>query len=151
MIWIDPTNLPDDTNLNWGTQQSTPGLEQSSFVNADFNGTLGLTEDVGVVLPFTVAIDESVGGTPVPANMLGWSTGFVPAEVRWAPFNGATLVGSDVPNSAVIFASEQYGDVGLSTANQTKVEQINYLNNVFTPNDENAAATFIAPGFEVGM
>lgn len=150
MLWIDPTVVPDDRNLNYGTQQSTPGVEQSMFINADFDGKLGLTEDINVVLPFTVAINESIGGTPTPANLLGWSTGYVSSEQKWRPFDGSTLTNAEVPNSAVIFASEQYGDVGLSNANQTKVEQILYLNNVFTPNDENAAATFIAPGFNVG-
>jgi hypothetical protein len=67
--------------------------------------------------------------------------------VKWQPFQGETLVGKDVPNSAVIFASEQYGDVGLSNANEVKVAQIAYQANVWTPNEADAAVTFITPGF----
>ena len=142
--------VPDDTLLAFGNQQSTPGVQTSYFVQPDFNGTLGLTPDLTNVLPLVQAVKEDVGGTAVPEMMLGWSTGFVNAEQKWRGFDGSTLVGQDVPNSAVIFASQQYGDVGLSNANQTKVEQLRYMNNVWTPNDQLAADTFIAPGFQVG-
>lgn len=147
MLWIDPSVLPSDLNLNYGTQQSTPLLNQSVQDQADFNGTNGRNADVATTLNFNQYIIEDVGGESVPSDMLGYTTGLVPMGVKWQPFQGETLIGKDVPNSAVIFASEQYGDVGLSNANEVKVAQVAYQANVWTPHESDSAVTFISPGF----
>jgi hypothetical protein len=141
MLWIDPSVLPSDLDLNYGTVNSKTNTE------ADFDGNDGRNVDAGQALVFTTAINEDVGGVMTPTDLLGWSNGLAAPGSQFQPFRGETLVGADVPNSAVIFASEQYGDVGLSTANQTKVAQIAYQQNVWTPTDNDAAVTFITPGF----
>lgn len=141
MIWIDPTYLPSDLDLSLAT------INNPVNTDADFDGADGRNIDAGQVLNFTDAIKEDVGGVMTPTDMLGWSTGLIPAGVKWQPFQGETLVGKDVPNSAVIFASEQYGDVGLSNANEVKVAQVAYQANVWTPTDQDNALTFITPGF----
>ena len=142
MLWIDPTYLPSDLDLDLANKNSPVNTD------ADFSGDKGRNIDAGQVLNFTDAINEDVGGVMTPTDMLGWSTGLIPSGVQYQPFRGETLVGKDVPNSAVIFASEQYGDVGLSNANEVKVAQVAYQANVWTPTDGDAAATFIMPGFE---
>lgn len=131
--------LPDDVSL----VSNQIGIEAGSFVtNAAWDGAK--QQDFSSVLPFTVAIKQDIGGEMAPVSILGWSTGIYPMSASRGDFNGATLM---APQSANIFASEQYGNVGLSNRNQTQVEQFLSQNNQYTPRDVEAFASFITPGF----
>jgi len=148
MIFISPDNYPSGEALDLETQQSTPLVNRSIETESDFDGAEGRMIDAGHALNFVDYIKQDIGGEMAPEYQLGYTTGYVSVEQKWRPFDGQTLVGGDVPNSAVIFASEQYGNVGLSNANQVKVAQLEYQANVWTPSDEEAAVTFIEPGFQ---
>ena len=150
MLWINPDQYPSGEALDLEQQQSTPLVQRSIVTEPDFDGVQGRMIDAGKALNFVDYIQEDIGGEMAPEYQLGYTTGYVSVEQKWRPFDGQTLVGADVPNSAVIFASEQYGDVGLSNANQVKVAQLEYQANVWTPSDQDAAVTFITPGFEQG-
>jgi hypothetical protein len=131
--------LPDDVSL----VSNQIGIEVGSFnTQAQFDGAR--QQDFSLVLPFTVAIKQDIGGEMAPVNLLGWSTGIYPMSASRGDFDGSTIM---APQSANIFASEQYGNVGLSNRNQTQVEQFFQQNNVYTPRDVEAFASFVTPGF----
>ena len=46
-----------------------------------------------------------------------------------------------------LYASQQYGDVGLSNRNEVMVQGLNQQENVYTPIDSEAALSFVMPGF----
>lgn len=131
--------LPDDMSL----VSNQIGIEVGSFpTNAQFDGAK--TQDISTTLKFVDYIHQDIGGEMSPVAMLGYSTGIYPMSASRPDFDGGTLY---APQSANIFASEQYGLVGLSNRNQLQVEQYIQQNNVFTPTDQAAFSTFIMPGF----
>ena len=132
--------LPDDMSL----VQNQIGIEAGSFVN-NANWDSNLQQDISKTLNFVDYIHQDVGGEMQPMDMLGWSTGIYPMSASRGKFLGGTIY---APQSANLFASEQYGNVGLSNRNQTQVEQYFQQKNVYTPRDEDAFSTFIMPGFE---
>lgn len=131
--------LPDDVNL----ATNVIGIEAGSFVhNAGWDGAK--QADINKVLNFVDYIQQDIGGEMAPVEMLGWSTGIYPMSASRPDFDGTTIM---APQSANLFASEQYGNVGLSNRNQLQVEQYIQQNNIFTPSDPNAFFSFITPGF----
>lgn len=143
MEWnIAPQTFAEEI-LNFNTQESTPMEITSIQTFADFDGSAGRNLNTKV-LPLTVAVNESIGGEATPANQLGFTTGIYPMSASRGGFNGGTIVPI---NSAVIFASEQYGDVGLSNRNEVMVQALSFMNNDYTPDNDNAAQSFTNPGF----
>ena len=132
--------LPDDMSL----VQNQMGIEVASYnVQAQFDGAKG--QDVSKVLNFVDYIYQDIGGEMAPKDMLGWSTGIYPMSASRGDFIGGTLY---APMSANLFASEQYGNVGMDNRNQLQVEQYYAQKGSYTPRDEDAFSTFITPGFE---
>ena len=97
------------------------------------------------VLPLTQAVNESIGGQGVPIQLIGYSTGIVPMEVSRGSFNGAVI---QPEQTDALYASQQYGDVGLSTRNETMVQGLRYQQNIFTVDEQQASDSFIMPDFE---
>ena len=135
-MFINPDVYPTEDVLYQFTQQDTPGLIDADQMQAQLDGAR--TEDIATSLKFVDYIQEDVGGQQGIENLIGWSTGVVPMNVRNRPFDGRVLTIEETPFSAAIFASEQYGDVGGDSSNQTRVAQVQYTDSVYT---------FIAPGF----
>ena len=147
MLFINPEVYPNEDVLHNFTQQDTPTQIDAQQVQAQLDGSR--TEDIATSLKFVDYIHEDVGGQGGIENLIGYSTGYVPQNVRNRPFDGRVLSLDEVPFSAVIFASEQYGDVGSDSSNQTRVAQVQYTDSIYTPNEQVAADSFIAPGFIV--
>lgn len=145
MMFIDPNCFPTEDVLHNFTQQDTPGLIDSDQMAAQLDGDR--TTDIATSLKFVDYIQEDIGGQQGIERLIGWSTGLVPMNVRNRPFDGRVLTLDETPFSAVIFASEQYGDVGGDSSNETRVAQVQYTNTIYTPNEQTAADSFIAPGF----
>lgn len=147
MMFINPEVYPTEDSLHQFTQQDTPGLIDADQMAAQLDGAR--TEDIATSLKFVDYIQEDIGGQQGIEQLIGWSTGIVPMNVRNRPFDGRVLSIEETPFSAAIFASEQYGDVGSDSSNQTRVAQVGFTDSVYTPNEQQAADTFIAPGFIV--
>lgn len=96
------------------------------------------------VLPLVEAVDQAIGGQYTPADQLGYSTGIIPMSVSRGDFDGATIQPAQID---ALYASEQYGNVGLSSRNETMVAGIMIQQNQYTPLDAEAALSFIMPGF----
>jgi hypothetical protein len=145
MDWTGSANYPTEDTLNFTQNQGTP-FEIAPFSSQpNFDGNR--QQDITLVLPLVVAVNESIGGEMAPADQLGFSTGIVPMSVSRGDFNGLTIVPEKTAN---IQAAQQYGQVGLSNANQTKVAQYLDQNFIFTKQDETAFSSFITPGFGGG-
>lgn len=111
----------------------------------DWDGVNGREQAIGQnVLPLVLAVNESIGGQQTPADLLGYSTGILPMSVTRGAFNGQTIQPAQID---ALYASQQYGDVGLSTRNETMVAGIMAQQNIYTPLDSEAALSFIMPGF----
>jgi hypothetical protein len=145
MLFINPEVYPTEDVLHNFTQQDTPSLIDAQQMAPQLDGAR--TADIATSLKFVDYIQEDIGGQTAIENLIGWSTGIVPMNVRNRPFDGRVLTQDETPFSAAIFASEQYGDVGTDHSNQTRVAQVNFTDSVYTPNEQNAADSFIAPGF----
>ena len=144
-MFINNNLYPNEDVLHNFTQQDTPGLVDADQMAAQLDGLR--TADIAKSLKFVDYIQEDIGGEMAVENLIGWSSGFVPMNVRNRPFDGRVLTLDETPFSAVIFAGEQYGDVGGDSANQTRLAQVQYTNSIYTPNEQTAADSFIAPGF----
>ena len=147
MLFINSDVYPNEDVLHQFTQQDTPTLVDSDQMQAQLDGSR--TQDIATSLKFVDYIQEDIGGQMAVENLIGWSTGVVTQNVRNRPFDGRVLSADETPFSAAIFASEQYGDVGSDSSNQTRVAQVNFTDSVYTPNEQQAADSFISPGFIV--
>ena len=146
-LWIMEDAYPSYEALNEDTNVDT---QLSNAIDAyndqpDWDAVNGREEAIGQdVLPFTVAINESIGGQQTPADLLGYSTGIIPMSVSRGDFDGATIQPAQID---ALYASQQYGDVGLSSRNETMVAGVMAQQNLYTPLDNEAALSFIMPGF----
>ena len=146
-LWLMNDPYPSYEALNEDTNVDT---QLSNAIDAyndqpDWDAINGRETAIGQdVLPFTVAINESVGGQQTPADLLGYSTGIVPMSVSRGDFNGETIQPAQID---ALYASQQYGDVGLSNRNEVMVQGVMAQQNVYTPLDNEAALSFIMPGF----
>ena len=133
--------LDQDTNVD---------TQLSNAINAyndqpDWDGVNGREAAIGQdVLPLVIAVNESIGGQQTPADLLGYSTGILPMSVTRGDFNGQTIQPDQID---ALYASQQYGDVGLSNRNEVMVAGIMAQQNQYTPLDSEAALSFIMPGF----
>ena len=141
----DATATPAEDYLILDTQTGTPYEIAGVSVQPNYDGNK--EQDISKVLPFVVAVNESVGGEMAPADQLGWNTGFYGMLASRGAFNGLTI---QPENSAMIFASQQYGEVGRSSRNETVVAQYLDSNLIYTGQDSNNMLTFITPGFTGG-
>jgi hypothetical protein len=96
-------------------------------------------------LTLSESVDVALGGEMTPQDQLGFSTGFVPMEVTRGSFNGQTIQPEQID---ALYASQQYGDVGLSTRNETMVQGLRIQQNIFTPNETLSADSFVNPDFQ---
>lgn len=146
-LWLTNDPYPSDEILAKGNDENDP-IGANAFEaftdQPDWDGKRQL--GVGMnVLPLVEAVDQAIGGETTPEDQLGFSTGIVPMSVSRAEFDGATIQPAQID---VLYASQQYGDVGLSNRNEVMVQALISQENIFTPNDANAALTFVTPGFE---
>ena len=133
--------LNEDTNVDTQLSNAIDAYNDQP----DWDAVNGREEAIGQdVLPFTVAINESIGGQQTPADLLGYSTGIIPMSVSRGDFDGATIQPAQIDD---LYASQQYGDVGLSSRNETMVAGVMAQQNLYTPLDNEAALSFIMPGF----
>jgi hypothetical protein len=148
-LWLNPDPYPADEILDKSDGSATEDYGANAYApftdQPDFDGVDGRLPDTTTVLPFVIAVNESIGGQGTPDQLIGWSTGIVPMSLSRGDFDGATIQPAQID---VLYASQQYGDVGLSNRNEVMVQALINQDNVFTPNDANAAMTFVTPGFE---
>ena len=145
MLWINPDQYPSYEALNEDTNVDTT-ISNAIDTNQMANGWDGARQqDINKVLNFSEYIDQSFGGEMQPEEMIGWSTGIIPMFVSRGDFMGGTIQPAQID---ALYASQQYGDVGLSNRNEVVTQQVVTAPNVFTPLDNQAAITFVSPGFE---
>ena len=146
-LWLMEDPYPSYEALDENTNVDTAVSNAIDAYNdqPDWDAVYGREQAIGQdVLPFTVAINESIGGQQTPADLLGYSTGIIPMSVSRGDFDGATIQPAQID---ALYASQQYGDVGLSSRNETMVAGIMAQQNIYTPLDNEAALSFIMPGF----
>lgn len=146
-LWLSGDMYPSYEMLDENTNVDTQVSNAIDTYNdqPDWDGMFGREQAIGQdVLPFTVAINESIGGQQTPADLLGYSTGIIPMSVSRGDFDGATIQPDQID---ALYASQQYGDVGLSSRNETMVAGIMIQQNQYTPLDAEAALSFVMPGF----
>jgi hypothetical protein len=146
-LWLSNDPYPSYEMLDQDTNVDT---QLSNAINAyndqpDWDGVNGREAAIGQdVLPLVIAVNESIGGQQTPADLLGYSTGILPMSVTRGDFNGQTIQPDQID---ALYASQQYGDVGLSNRNEVMVAGIMAQQNQYTPLDSEAALSFIMPGF----
>ena len=133
--------LNEDTNVDTQLSNAIDAFNDQPDWNVTNNQIAGYGQDV---LPIAVAINESIGGQQTPADQLGYSTGIVPMSVSRGDFMGGVIQPQQID---ALYASQQYGDVGLSNRNEVMVQGLNQQENVYTPIDSEAALSFVMPGF----
>jgi hypothetical protein len=147
-LWLTPDPYPADEILDKsdGSAMDEFGSNAADIFTdqPDWLGKRNLAIGMNV-LPFVEAVNVSLGGETTPEDQLGFSTGIVPMSVSRGDFDGTTIQPAQID---ALYASQQYGDVGLSNRNEVMVQALISQDNVFTPNDANAALTFVTPGFE---
>jgi hypothetical protein len=144
-LWLMDDIYPSYEALDTDTNQDSVGaFAIDAYTNQpDLDGRQA---EIGMdVLPLTQAVNESIGGQGVPLELIGWSNGIVPMEVSRGSFNGATIQPEQID---ALYASQQYGDVGLSTRNETMVQGLRYQQNIFTVDETSASDSFVMPDFE---
>lgn len=147
-LWLSEDMYPSYEALNEDTNQDSVGaFAIDTFTDqADWDGVDGRQMEIGMsVLPLVLAVDESIGGEGTPIQLIGYSTGFVPMEVTRGSFNGQTIQPEQID---ALYASQQYGDVGLSNRNETMVQGLRIQQNIFTPNETLSADSFVNPDFQ---
>ena len=133
--------LQEDTNVDTQLSNAIDTFNDQP----DWDGVNGREQAIGQdVLPLVEAVNESIGGQQTPTDLLGYSTGIIPMSVSRGEFNGETIQPAQID---ALYASQQYGDVGLSNRNEVMVQGIMSQQNVYTPLDNEAALSFIMPGF----
>lgn len=150
-LWLMGDPYPSYEALDKDTNQDSVGaFAIDAFTDQpDWDGQRGREALIGMdVLPLVEAVNQDIGGEGVPIEMIGYSTGFVPMEVTRGTFNGATIQPEQID---ALYASQQYGDVGLSTRNQTMVEGLRQQELVFLGDSLENALSFVSPDFEVGL
>jgi len=146
-LWIDQDCYPsyealnEDTNVDTQLSNAIDAYNDQSNWDTPNNQIAGYGQDV---LPFVLAVNESIGGTQTPDDLLGYSTGIVPMSVSRGDFLGGVIQPQQID---ALYASQQYGDVGLSNRNEVMVQGLNQQENVYTPIDSEAALSFVMPGF----
>jgi len=146
-LWLMEDPYPSYEVLNEDTNVDT---QVANAINAyndqpDWDAVNGREAAIGQnVLPLVLAVNESIGGQQTPADLLGYSTGIIPMSVSRGDFNGETIQPDQID---ALYASQQYGDVGLSNRNEVMVAGVMAQQNVYTPLDNEAALSFIMPGF----
>lgn len=146
-LWIDEDCYPsyealnEDTNVDSQLSNAIDAFNDQPDWNTTNNQIAGYGQDV---LPLVLAVNESVGGQQTPADQLGYSTGIVPMSVSRGDFIGGVIQPQQID---ALYASQQYGDVGLSNRNEVMVQGLNQQENVYTPIDSEAALSFVMPGF----
>lgn len=146
-LWLMEDPYPSYEALDEATNVDTRVSNAIDTYNdqPDWDGVNGREQAIGQnVLPLVLAVNESIGGQQTPADLLGYSTGILPMSVTRGAFNGQTIQPAQID---ALYASQQYGDVGLSTRNETMVAGIMAQQNIYTPLDSEAALSFIMPGF----
>jgi hypothetical protein len=146
-LWISEDAYPSYEALDENTNEDT---QLSNAINTfmdqpDWDGALGREQAIGMnYLTLQQAVKQDIGGEMTPADLLGYSTGILPMSVTRGEFNGQTIQPDQID---ALYASQQYGDVGLSSRNETMVAGIMAQQNIYTTNDSEAALSFIMPGF----
>lgn len=149
-LWLSGDIYPSYEELDYDTNVDT---QVSNAINTfndqpDWDAVNGREAPIGQdVLPLVVAVNESIGGQQTPQDLLGYSTGLLPMSVTRGQFNGLTIQPAQID---ALYASQQYGDVGLSNRNEVMVAGVMYQQNQYTPLDNEAALSFIMPGFVGG-
>ena len=146
-LWISEDAYPSYEALNEDTNVDTYISNAINTYNdqPDWDAVYGREAPIGQnVLPLVEAVNESIGGQQTPADLLGYSTGIIPMSVSRGAFNGQTIQPAQID---ALYASQQYGDVGLSNRNEVMVAGIMAQQNIYTPLDSEAALSFIMPGF----
>jgi hypothetical protein len=146
-LWLSGDMYPSYEALDENTNEDT---QVSNAINTfmdqpDWDGSRGRETSIGMnVLPLVQAVDVAIGGEMTPEDLLGYSTGIIPMSVSRGDFDGATIQPDQID---ALYASQQYGDVGLSSRNETMVAGIMIQQNQYTPLDNEAALSFVLPGF----
>jgi len=146
-LWLMEDPYPSYEVLNENTNVDTQVANAIDAYNdqPDWDAVNGREAAIGQnVLPLVLAVNESIGGQQTPADLLGYSTGIIPMSVSRGYFNGETIQPDQID---ALYASQQYGDVGLSNRNEVMVAGVMAQQNVYTPLDNEAALSFIMPGF----
>jgi len=146
-LWLMEDPYPSYEVLNENTNVDTQVANAIDAYNdqPDWDAVNGREAAIGQnVLPLVLAVNESIGGQQTPADLLGYSTGIIPMSVSRGDFNGETIQPDQID---ALYASQQYGDVGLSNRNEVMVAGVMAQQNVYTPLDNEAALSFIMPGF----
>jgi len=149
-LWLNNDPYPADEVLdksNGDTMDLIGANPIQTFTEqADWDGNRSRELAVGMnYLTLTQTVQQDIGGEMTPEDLIGYSTGIVPMEVTRGMFNGETIQPAQID---ALYASQQYGDVGLSTRNETMVQGLISQESIFTITDATAGMTFVTPGFE---
>lgn len=114
MMWIDDEPIEGDPN-NSGTTETQSIFADSVQMQADYPGENPVSPYAGNVKTYTEAVDQTVGGKGLTANLLGWSDGVLSVAQRWAKLTGLVIM---PPKTAELRASVPYGNIGRDNSAQ---------------------------------
>lgn len=116
MMWIEEQSTGDEDPQRFVQTATSNMFDQTEHVHNQVAGTGDAPSvyDAGV-LPYTQAVDETVGGIQTPGNLLGWSDGVLSRAQKWLGLGGMVLL---PPRTAMLQAGKVYGKIGTSNASQ---------------------------------